>query len=131
MKIPIIATDDNPLARMGKPEQNCDMDGDRFIARLRAYLDAHPELTPAGVAKSAGLDSSTVRKLLSGENQSIRFATAEKICRALGTTVADFMAGQDQAELTEIARLYSKLSSDEQRILLAAARKLVGDEPVD
>lgn len=104
------------------------MDKDKFVERLRATIDADPALTPAGLSKKAGLDNSTIRKLLDGSRRHPSVSTAEKICQALGTTLSDFMSDEGQKELDEIAELYSRLSPDEQQILLATARRFAGKE---
>ena len=63
-----------------------------FAQRLQAVIDADEDLTPAGLAKRAGLDNSAIRSLLSGKAQNPRMDTAIKICAALGVTLEEFMA---------------------------------------
>ena len=64
-----------------------------FAQRLKAVIDADPNLTEAGLATKAGLSNSVIRKLLKGDTQNPRVDTAIKICSALGTTLEDFMSG--------------------------------------
>ena len=63
----------------------------KFAERLKARIDADPDLTEAGLSVKAGLSNSTIRQLLSGKIESPTLRTATKICDALGVTVEDFM----------------------------------------
>ncbi|WP_336098427.1 MULTISPECIES: helix-turn-helix domain-containing protein [unclassified Roseovarius] len=91
-----------------------------FAQRLQAVIDSNPDLTPAGLAKKAGLDNSAIRSLLSGKAKNPRIDTAIKICAALGTTLEDFMSGAFQsaavpadAENQRIRDLLSQLTTEE------------------
>jgi transcriptional regulator with XRE-family HTH domain len=96
-----------------------------FAQRLQAVIDADEELTPAGLAKRAGLDNSAIRSLLSGKAKNPRVDTAIKICSALGTTLEEFMSGDFQnasvpadAEDQRIRHLMSQLTIEERVRLL-------------
>ncbi|SIO36889.1 hypothetical protein SAMN05444722_1711 [Rhodovulum sp. ES.010] len=65
---------------------------DPFIEGLRRVFDADPDLKPATVSARAGLDKSTIRKMLDRPEHSPRHATAERIANALGMAVADITA---------------------------------------
>lgn len=91
-----------------------------FAQRLQAIIEADAELTPAGLAKRAGLDNSAIRSLLSGKAKNPRVDTAVKICSALGTTLEEFMAddfpGNSPAadeEARHIRNLLSQLTPEE------------------
>ena len=98
-----------------------------FVELLRQRIDADPDLTPAGLASRAGIDNSTIRKILNGQNRSPRIDTAMKICAALGTTLEDFMGVKTDPVQREIVRLYVSLTEDERRLLLAAAKGLAAE----
>lgn len=96
-----------------------------FAQRLQAAINSDPKLTPAGLAKQAGLDNSAIRSLLSGKAQNPRVDTAIKICGALGTTLEDFMSGVFQTsrlpadtEDQNIRTLLSQLTIEERRRLV-------------
>lgn len=91
-----------------------------FAQRLQAVIDADTDLTPAGLAKKAGLDNSAIRSLLSGKAKNPRIDTAMKICAALGTTLEDFMSGAfpnsavpADEEAQRIRTLLSQLTPEE------------------
>lgn len=107
------------------------MDTRGFVERLRARLDADPDLTASGLATKAGLSNATIRKLLHGKSQSPRIDTAMRICQALGTTLEEFMGLEVDPSRQEILSLYAQLSDDERRMLLAAAKGLVGQRQDD
>jgi transcriptional regulator with XRE-family HTH domain len=121
----MMASEFFPITPSGNFCDNYGMDGDAFVRRLRARLDSDESITPAGLAKRAGVDNSTIRKMLSIDGASPRMATAEKICAALGTTVRDFMSDQPDPVGQEIVSLYTRLTPEERRLLLAAARGML------
>jgi transcriptional regulator with XRE-family HTH domain len=91
-----------------------------FAQRLKAAIEADPNLTEAGLATKAGLSNSVIRKLLKGDTQNPRVDTAIKICGALGTTLEDFMSGAFQdatvpadEEDQRIRHLMSQLTIEE------------------
>ncbi len=69
------------------------MKEDAFIAGLRAIFEADPTLKPAAVSRQAGLDISTVRKLLDGSSRNPTRQTTERVAAALGRSVASIVAG--------------------------------------
>lgn len=74
------------------PDQAPLRDRDPFISGLRVILEHRADLTEAGVSAKAGLDNSTVRKLLSGENASPKVSTAQRIADALGYSLSTIIA---------------------------------------
>ena len=118
------ARDFYPIVNIAVLAQSVAMNNDRFVELLNQRIASDEALTPAGLAQKAGIDNSTIRKLLSGENQSPKVATAQKICKALGTTLEAFMAEIDDPLQAEIFDLYILLEPKERRMLLAAARGL-------
>lgn len=113
-----------------------------FAQRLQAAIDADPNLTPAGLAKQAGLDNSAIRSLLSGKAKNPRVDTAVRICKALGTTLEDFMSGEFQdatvpadEEERRIRSLLSQLTIEERLRLVTYgegmrdARQMAQQEP--
>jgi len=101
------------------------MDADDFVTRLKRRIEQDPDLTPAGLAVLSGIDNSTIRKLLSGANQSPKVATAQKICKALGTTLEAFMSNDHDTLRAEILSLYSQLSDDERLVLQSVAKGML------
>lgn len=73
------------------------MKEDAFIAGLRAYLLANPALKPSAISRDAGLDVSTVRKLLDGTSTNPTRRTIEAIAGYLGTT-AEALVSQSTPE---------------------------------
>lgn len=65
---------------------------DPFVEGLRRIFDANPALKPAAISTKAGLDNSTIRKLISGANSSPKIDTANRIAEAMGFTLADVIA---------------------------------------
>lgn len=95
-----------------------------FAQRLQSIIENNEDLTPAGLAKRAGLDDSAIRSLLSGKAKNPRLDTAMKICAALDTTLEDFMSGIFQAaqppadeEAQRIRNLLSQLTTEERQQL--------------
>lgn len=102
-----------------------------FAEKLRARIDADPDLTEAGLAVKAGLSNAAIRKLLAGNTQNPRMDTAMKICRALGTTVEEFMSEAETPEEHEIVRLVSQLPAHLRQKLLGYGQGLLdAEDPV-
>ena len=101
------------------------MKTDDFVRRLRDRIEQDPDLTAAGLAAKSGIDVSTIRKMLTIEGASPRYATAQKICAALGTTLEAFMSNDQDTLRAEIVHLYSQLSDDERRILQGVAKGMI------
>lgn len=72
---------------------------DAFIAGLKRFFAENPGHYPAQVSVAAGLNNSTIRKLLSGEAKSPKTSTAYQIAQALGLTVEEIIALGDGDEI--------------------------------
>lgn len=94
-----------------------------FLVRLKAVIDADPELNVSNLAVQAGLANSTIRTMFR-DNKSPRVATMRKICAALGTTLEDFMGEARTPEQQEIVRLALSLPDHLLRELLGYGRGL-------
>lgn len=66
---------------------------DPFAIGLKQILDADSALNAARLSQKAGLDISTVRKILSGAAKSPKHETCMKIADALGMTLEEVKAG--------------------------------------
>lgn len=88
---------------------------DPFVAGLRRFLDANQEFTPSGVAVSAGLDNSTIRRMFEKPSQSPRLKTALAICDVIGVSLLDligFDSRQSSGDtVTQIPRYDVRLSA--------------------
>ena len=105
--------------------QNRPMTDRTFAERLRAALDADPNLTEAGLAVKAGLSNSVVRKILAGTTKNPRVDTARRICAALGTTLEEFMSEAQTPEEREIVRLLAQLPEPLRQKLLGYGQALL------
>jgi|LUMS01.1.fsa_nt_gb transcriptional regulator with XRE-family HTH domain len=94
-----------------------------FLVRLKAVIEADPDLTVSNLATRAGLGNSTIR-LMFRDNKSPRVATMRKICAALGTTLEDFMGDAKTPIEHEISRLVLQLPEHLREQLLAYGRGL-------
>lgn len=94
-----------------------------FAELLRQRIESDEALTEAGLAKLAGLDNSTIRRILA-EGRNPRVDTAEKICAALGTTLEAFMGSAQTDEERDILRLAAQLPADLRQKLLVYAQGL-------
>lgn len=65
---------------------------DPFIEGLRQIFASRKDITPAGISRAAGLDNSTIRKMLLPGAQSPRMSTALSICRQLDVTLMDVLS---------------------------------------
>ncbi len=81
-----------PVADVIIVGQRSHMTSDPFIKGLRAIFAADAALKPATVATDAGLDNSTIRKMLKGEVGAPKMNTAARIAQALGRTVEEVIA---------------------------------------
>ena len=104
------------------------MSSESFVERLRRRIESDPDLTPAGLAVKAGLDNSAIRGLLTGKAKNPRWDTVEAICRALGTTVAEFMSDPETEEERRILRLLAQLTVEEQLRLLGYGDRLLEEQ---
>jgi len=96
-------------------QSRCMSKQDNFVEGLRKIFEIRLDLTPAGVSVAAGLDNSTVRKLLSGQNSSPRIETAERIAEAMGyhlSTILDIGAGRLGIDSLEMVARLERLPTD-------------------
>ncbi|MDE4272977.1 helix-turn-helix transcriptional regulator [Phaeobacter gallaeciensis] len=94
-----------------------------FLVRLKAVIDADPNLNVSKLATDSGLANSTIRKMFR-DNKSPRSSTMRKICAALGTTLEEFMSNAQTAEEQEIVRLFAQLPEPLKQQLLGYGRGL-------
>lgn len=99
-----------------------------FADLLKSRIESDPSLTEAGLAVKAGLSNSVVRKLLAGTTQNPRVDTAMKICKALGTTIEEFMGTPRTAEERDIVHLISQLPVGLRRQLLGYGQGLLAQQ---
>lgn len=101
-----------------------------FLLRLRAAIDADPDLNVSNLAVKAGLGNSAIR-LMFKRNTSPRVATMRKICAALGTTLEEFMSNAQTEDEKEIVRLLGQLPEHLRQQLLGYGRGLLdaADQP--
>lgn len=99
-----------------------------FVEILENRIDSDPSLTPAGLAKRAGLDNSTIRQMIK-DRRNPRIDTALKICQALGETVESFMSQSRDPVTSEILAHLEQLTPEERQILLAAVRGIRAQHP--
>lgn len=79
--------------------------------KLRAYLDDHAAqgLTAASLSVKAGLSNSAIRGWLSGKSKSPTISSARDVCKAMGTTLEEFLGVPQTSEEKAIAGLVSEL----------------------
>ncbi len=119
------------------------MKEDEFISGLRAIFEADPTLKPAKVAREAGLNNSSIRKMFDGSSSNPTRRTMEKIAAYFGTTVEAIAHGtavrnpssQKLADLDstvqQIVAYLSQLTDEEKDLLLAAAEGLAARHRVE
>lgn len=95
-----------------------------FLDRLQKVIESDPDLTTAGLAVKAGLNNAAIRQWFSRENASPTFASARKVCAALGTTLEVFMSNAQTEEEQEIVHLLSQLDVASRRELLGYGKAL-------
>lgn len=98
-----------------------------FLIKLKAVIDADPELTPAGLATKAGLNNALIRAWFANRNRSPRIDSARKVCAALGTTLEEFMSEAQTEEEKEIVRLVSQLPVHLRRQLIGYGQGLLAN----
>jgi len=78
---------------------------DPFIEGLRIILAENPEIKPAPLAVSAGMDASTLRKALAGDIGSMTVQKADRLAKVLGYHLSTIIALGEHSDGHEIARL--------------------------
>lgn len=100
-----------------------------FPQLLDERIKQDKDLNRTKLAKAAGLDKSTIRQMIE-MNKSPRMETAEKICKALGTTVEEFMAQGSTEEEQRIAYLVSQIPA-EMRLRVLGFSEALHDEHLE
>lgn len=88
---------------------------DPFVEGLRRIFAANPALKPSVISVNAGLDNSTIRKLISGANSSPKIDTANRIAEAMGYQLADVIAigaHEDPAVALDWLRLLDEVTPE-------------------
>ncbi|MBL1438361.1 MAG: helix-turn-helix transcriptional regulator [Rhodobacteraceae bacterium] len=95
-----------------------------FTETLDEHIKATPDLTEAGLARSVGLDKSTIRQMIKfGRQPGVE--NALKICAALGTTIEDFMGGDRPALEAQFLELAAQLTDAERQVLEASLKAMI------
>ena len=93
---------------------------DPFLRGFSVLLDMRPDLKPSRISTDAGLDNSTLRKLLRNPKASPRIDTAEALAAAAGYSMSAIVAlGQhpDARGALAILEAYEKLDPNAQQEL--------------
>jgi DNA-binding XRE family transcriptional regulator len=69
-----------------------DNDVSPFVQGLRRVFDERPDLTPAGLARDAGLDNSAIRKMFERNSRGPTLHNAARIASVLGLTIDEILA---------------------------------------
>lgn len=83
---------------------------DPFIRGLRVILARRPDLNPSRLAKDAGLDNSTLRKLLKGDIESLSVKNCDSVARVVGVDLSVIIALGEHPDAPEILALALKLA---------------------
>jgi len=87
--------------------------------RIKATIDANPELSVRSVSLAAGMSDSLLGKFLKGDNDSMTIKTAEKLADALGVDARWLIFGEGDADrATDVAAQIERLS-EAQKTLVA------------
>jgi len=102
-----------------------------FLVRLKERIDNDGELTAAGLSVKAGLSNAAIRHWLNGDSKSPTLESARMVCRALGTTLEEFMSEARTEEEKEIVRLTMQLPAPLRQKLLGYGQALLDaqDQP--
>jgi len=100
-----------------------------FLLKLKATIDADPNINVSNLAVDAGLSNSAIR-LMIAQNKSPTLKTARKICAALGTTLEAFMSQAKTEEEREIVDLASQLPAHLRQKLLGFGQGLLAQEGI-
>lgn len=80
-------------------------------ARIRAVIDANPELTVRNVSLAAGLSDSALHKFLTGATESLTLKTVDKLAEALGVDARWLAYGEGDPEpATDIADIWDRIA---------------------
>lgn len=93
----------------------CMSTSDPFVEGLRRIFSANPDMKPSVISVNAGLDNSTIRKLISGANSSPKIDTANRIAEAMGYQLADIIAigaHEDPSLALDWLRLLDEVTPD-------------------
>lgn len=93
--------------------QNVGMD---IRARIKAVIDAHPDMTVRNVSLAAGLSDSALHKFLTGSTVSMTLETVDKVAEALGVDPAWLAYGEGSPErASTITKLMKGMDPAQQR----------------
>jgi DNA-binding Xre family transcriptional regulator len=86
-------------------------------ARIKAVIDAHPEMSVRNVSLAAGLSDSALHKFLTGAVQSLTLETVDKLAAALNVDPAWLAYGEGDPEAAnDISDIWDRISErDRQR----------------
>lgn len=84
---------------------------------IAEILGRRPDLTISGLSQAAGLDSSTLRKYLSGTLVSLTIETAEKVALAAGMPLSRLLVlnKADEAALLDLIEMLSRAGPETRR----------------
>lgn len=96
---------------------------------IQAAIDSRG-LNPAVLSRMAGVNPTGVYDILSGKSRSPKIETVAKIAEALGMPIAFlFEPEQDRLRRNELLEAASRLSEEDQKRLLDAARAWTREAP--
>lgn len=89
--------------------------------RVKAVIDAKPELSVRGVSLAAGLSDSMLNKFLKGYTDSMTVRNAEKLASALGVDRVWLIFGEGDSEPeegSEIAALFRAIPDNQKPLAM-------------
>lgn len=104
---------------------------DPFVEGLRAILAERHDLKPAPLAVAAGLNDSTLRKLLAGDIKSISVENARAVAKVAGYDLSTIIAIGENSRGPEIVRLALAIAAadDDARGKVDAFLAVAGTDP--
>ena len=91
--------------------------------RIRATIEANPELSVRGVSLAAGLSDSALGKFLKGDTDSITLRTAERLADALGVDQRWLIFGEGDPDFaTDISRIVERIPESDREQALRVLR---------